>query len=63
MKKVLTAAALLTFVSSAAFAGGPVIIPDESEPDVIIAKDPASKGWLLLIPLLGCAALCGGGDS
>ena len=48
--------------ATAANAGGPVIIEDEME---VVAEKPASSVGilpLLLIPIILCVALCGGGD-
>jgi hypothetical protein len=49
---------------SAAQAGGPVVIQEEGQPEVI-AEEPASSVGLLpllLIPIVLCLALCGGDD-
>ena len=53
-------AATLAVSASTAFAGGPVIIED-----VVVEEKPASSVGilpLLLIPIILCVALCGGGD-
>lgn len=58
----LLAATLAFSVSSAAFAGGPVIIDDETE--VVPAKPTSSVGILpiILVTVALCAALCGGSN-
>ena len=58
----ILAATLALSVSTAAFAGGPVIIEDEAE--VVPAKPTSSIGILpiLLVTVALCAALCGGGN-
>ena len=66
MNKLLaTALALsMTISASTAFAGGPVIIAEEGN-DEVIADRPASNVGilpLLLIPIVLCIALCGGGS-
>jgi hypothetical protein len=66
MKKLLASALALTMTISAstAFAGGPVIIAEEGNPEVIADKPASSVGILplLLIPIVLCAVLCGGDD-
>jgi hypothetical protein len=54
----------LTLTASMAFAGGPVVIEEEGQPEVIAEKPASSVGILplLLIPIILCAALCGGDD-
>ena len=57
-----TLAAALAISATTAFAGGPVIVEDEME---VVAEKPASSIGilpLLLIPIILCVALCGGGD-
>lgn len=63
MKKLLTAAATISMVSTASFAGGPVVIADEGEPAVV--TKPSSGGWLPLLAgvVIICALACGGGDN
>jgi hypothetical protein len=57
-------AASLAMTASTAFAGGPVVIVEEGQPEVIAEKPASSVGILplLLIPIILCVALCGGGD-
>lgn len=55
-------ATALAISASIAFAGGPVIVEDEME---VVAEKPASSIGilpLLLIPIILCVAVCGGGD-
>ena len=58
----ILAAGLALSVSTAAFAGGPVIIDDETE--VVPAKPTSSVGILpiILVTVALCAALCGGSN-
>lgn len=64
MKKFLAPilAATITLSSATAFAGGPVIIDDETE--VVPAKPTSSVGILpiILVTVALCAALCGGSN-
>ena len=55
-------AATIALSSATAFAGGPVIIDDETE--VVPAKPTSSVGILpiILVTVALCAALCGGND-
>jgi hypothetical protein len=66
MKKFLVAALTSTFAISAttAYAGGPVVIEEEGQPEVVAEKPASSVGILplLLIPIILCVALCGGND-
>lgn len=64
MKKLIASALALTVGTSAAFAGGPVVIAEEGQPEVIAEKPASSVGILplLLIPIILCVALCGGDD-
>jgi hypothetical protein len=64
MKKLIAQVMALTVGASAAFAGGPVVIAEEGQPEVIAEKPASSVGILplLLIPIILCVALCGGGD-
>lgn len=66
MKKMLASALALSMAvsASATFAGGPVIIAEEGNPEVIAEKPASSVGILplLLIPVILCVVLCGGGD-
>lgn len=65
MNKLLASVVALSLVlsSSVAFAGGPVIIQEEGNPEVIAERPASSVGILplLLIPVILCVALCGGG--
>ena len=60
MKTILAAAALVSMVSTASFAGGPVVVVDEGEPTVV--TKPTSGGWLPLLAgvVIICAIACGG---
>ena len=64
MKRVLAAtlASALVLSAGTAFAGGPVIIDDETE--VVPAKPTSSVGILpiIIVTVALCAALCGGSD-
>lgn len=65
MQEFLKAAAVAAVVlgGSIAHAGGPVIIEEEGQPEVI-AESPRS-GWILPVVVglvLVCAIACGGGD-
>ena len=64
MKKLIAQVMALSFGASAAFAGGPVVIVEEGQPEVIAEKPASSIGILplLLIPIILCVALCGGDD-
>lgn len=62
MKKLIASVMALTLGTSAAMAGGPVVIEDEVE---VVAEKPASSIGilpLLLIPIILCVALCGSDD-
>lgn len=62
MKKLITSVMALTLGTSAAMAGGPVVVEDEME---VVAEKPASSAGLLpllLIPIILCVALCGNDD-
>lgn len=53
----------LTLSTSAAFAGGPVIVEEEGQPEVV-AEAPRS-GWIVPVVVglvLICAIACGGDD-
>jgi len=66
MNKLISAvvASTLALSASTAFAGGPVIIEEEGQPEVVAEKPASSIGILplLLIPIILCVALCGGDD-
>lgn len=62
MKKLIASVMALTLGTSAAMAGGPVVIEEEAE---VMAEKPASSAGilpLLLIPIILCVALCGSDD-
>ena len=62
MKKLIASVMALTLGTSAAMAGGPVVVQEEVE---VVAEKPASSVGilpLLLIPVILCVALCGGND-
>ena len=59
MKKLVASVMALTLGTSAAMAGGPVVVEEEAE---VVAEKPASSAGilpLLLIPVILCVALCG----
>ena len=59
MKKLVASVMALTLGTSAAMAGGPVVVEEEAE---VVAEKPASSAGilpLLLIPIILCVALCG----
>ena len=64
MKMLTTAAAAIVLSMSAAFAGGPVVVVEEGQPEVIKEAPSSSVGILPL--LLGivilCAVACGNDD-
>lgn len=64
MKKLLATALALSMIvpASTAFAGGPVIIAEEGNPEVVAERPASSIGILplLLIPIILCVAMCGG---
>ena len=63
MKKLIASVMALTLGTSAAMAGGPIVIEEELE---VVAEKPASSAGilpLLLIPIILCVALCGGDDN
>ncbi|MDP3264903.1 MAG: hypothetical protein U1E06_12500 [Tabrizicola sp.] len=64
MKLAAPILALSLAFAPMAYAGGPVVIEEEGQPEVIAEKPASSIGILPL--LLGvvvlCAVLCGGGD-
>jgi hypothetical protein len=64
MKKLVASVMALTLGTSAAMAGGPVVIEEEGQPEVVAEKPASSAGILplLLIPIILCVALCGGSD-
>ena len=61
--KMLAAALVLSLSANAAFAGGPVIVEEEAQPEVI-AESPRS-GWIVPVVVglvVLCAIACGGDD-
>ncbi len=64
MKKLVASVMALTLGASAAMAGGPIVIEEEGQPEVVAEKPASSAGILplLLIPIILCVALCGGDD-
>lgn len=65
MNKFASAALALSLAlsSTAAFAGGPVIVEEEGQPEVV-AETPRS-GWIVPVIIGGiilCAIACGGDD-
>ncbi len=55
----------VTIATPAAFAGGPVIIEEEGNPEVIAERPASSVGILpiLLGVVILCTVVCGGGGS
>lgn len=63
MKKLIASVMALTLGASAAMAGGPVVVEEESE---VVAEKAGSSIGILPIIIVGvalCAALCGGNDN
>ncbi|WP_128514972.1 hypothetical protein [Tabrizicola thermarum] len=65
MKKIATAALAfsIAFGTTASFAGGPVVIEEEGQPEVV-AESPRS-GWIVPVVVglvLVCAIACGNDD-
>lgn len=65
MNKVVTSAlaASLALSSTAAFAGGPVVVEEEGQPEVV-AESPRS-GWIVPVvvgAIILCAIACGNND-
>ena len=62
MKKVLASVFAVSLIASTAYAGGPVIVEEETE--VVVEKPGSSVGILpiILVTVALCAALCGGND-
>jgi hypothetical protein len=62
MKKLVASVMALSLGTSAAMAGGPVVVEEEVE---VVAEKPASSIGILPLLLVGvvlCVALCGGDD-
>ena len=54
----------LALTSTAAFAGGPIVIEEEIQPDVVVEETPRS-GWIIPVLIGGillCAIACGNDD-
>jgi hypothetical protein len=63
MKKSLILAAALSMSASVAFAGGPVVVPDEGEPEVITQKKSGSGAILpIVLGIAVLAAVAGSGS-
>ena len=63
MKKALILAAALSTSASSAFAGGPVVIVDEGQPEVVTAGKTGSGMFLpLLLGVIIIGAVAGGGN-
>ncbi len=62
MKKALILATALSFSASVAFAGGPVVVPADGEPEVVIGKSGSGKLLPLLLGVLVIAAVAGSGS-
>jgi hypothetical protein len=62
MKKLIASVMALTLGTSAAMAGGPIVV--EEEPEVVAEKPASSVGILplLLVGVVLCVALCGSDD-
>ena len=65
MKKIASSllAMSMALTSTSAFAGGPVVIEEEGQPEVV-AESPRS-GWIVPVIvglILGCAVACGNDD-
>jgi hypothetical protein len=66
MKKITSfvLAASLAFSTSTAFAGGPVVVEEEGQPEVV-AESPRS-GWIVPVVvglIIVCAIACGDDDT
>lgn len=63
MKKSLILAAALTMSASVAFAGGPVVVVDEGEPEVVVEKKSGSGAALpIILGIAVLAAVAGSGS-
>ena len=63
MKKFAAPLLALAMMSSAAFAGGPVVVVEEAQPEVV-AESPRS-GWIVPVVvglIVICAVACGNDD-
>lgn len=64
MKKFAAPLLALAMMSSAAFAGGPVVVVEEAQPEVV-AESPRS-GWIVPVVvglIVICAVACGNDDT
>jgi hypothetical protein len=66
MKKITSfvLAASLAFSAPVAFAGGPVVVEEEGQPEVIV--DNPRSGWIVPVVvglIIVCAIACDGGDT
>ncbi|HLQ20370.1 MAG TPA: hypothetical protein VK146_15455 [Tabrizicola sp.] len=66
MKKIVSPVLALSLAlsSTAAFAGGPVVIEEEIQPEVVVEQTPRS-GWIVPVLIGGiilCAIACGNDD-
>ena len=63
MKRFLAAVSVASLAASAALAGGPVVVQEEGQPEVLQERS-SSAGWLPLIVglVVLCAVACDGGD-
>lgn len=63
MKSLLSLALMAVFVGSFAYAGGPVVVVEDTEP-VVEEKPASSVGVLpwLAVPLILCIVMCGPDD-
>ncbi len=60
MKNLVAMVLCFACLATLAHAGGPVVVVEESEPDVD-EESPSSKGLLpwLVVPLFLCVVMCG----
>ena len=66
MKRIAASVLALTtaFTASTAFAGGPVVVEEEGQPEVV-AESPRS-GWIVPVvvgAIVLCAIVCGNDDA
>jgi len=64
MKKFFAPLLALTMTSTAALAGGPVVVVEEGQPEVV-AESPRS-GWIVPViigAVILCAVACGNDDN
>ena len=63
MKKLIASVMALTLGSSAAMAGGPVVVVEEGQPEVV--EEAPRSGWILPViigAIVICAIACGDDD-